>query len=110
MGVMKLILLIYILVAGFTGSACADGEVDGQNQEPDRRDKEISHPGQVLQDHAGNKIKRWSTKGPVAVSEAPQPFGNQESSKLPSGTFINVLPKDNFHQQKPHKYQRKLNP
>ncbi len=93
---MKLITQILALIIFFMSFAMAD-EDNNQKDEAknDTKVRGLEYPGQISQDSEGNKIKNWSTRGPVRVNNAPQPFSNQGNSSLPNGTFINVLPKNN---------------
>lgn len=49
---------------------------------------EPNYPGEVRNTSDGKKVKLWSTKGPVPVSQASEPFNTQQT--IPPGTFINV--------------------
>lgn len=50
------------------------------------------YPGQQHEDKNGKTVKRWSTKGPVDVSQASEPFEQKTEKQIPSGVLINVDP------------------
>lgn len=79
----------------FTPFAFADENlenhrVDSAVQSEEDQSVEDSYPGKVSRDSEGNKIKRWSTRGPVKVNPPPRPFEDPQLKKLPSGTFISI--------------------
>ncbi len=98
--------LVFISLISISTLVLADADliVDDKKHNDDSHEETI-YPGQVEKNSEGTKIKRWSTKGPVAVSEAPQPFLDQNSTSLPNGTFINVLPNEN---DRAHPSRRKV--
>ena len=49
---------------------------------------EPNYPGEIKETKNGKQIKLWSTKGPVAVSQASEPFRTQKT--IPANAFINV--------------------
>lgn len=50
------------------------------------------YPGQQKEDQNGKTVKRWSTKGPVAVSQASEPFETKNEKSVPAGILLNVDP------------------
>ena len=50
------------------------------------------YPGQQYEDKNGKTVKRWSTKGPVDVRQASEPFEQKTEKQIPSGILINVDP------------------
>lgn len=47
-------------------------------------------PGEEVVTPTGKKVKVWSTRGPVPVSKAPEPFEDREKTVLPSGVIVEV--------------------
>ncbi len=98
--------------------ASAD-ESGGQSPEKDQKPQASANyskdseflPGEEVVTPTGQKMKIWSTKGPVDVSKAPEPFEDREKSTL-DNTNIDIdlrdrLPRrlgnDSFdHTQAPH--------
>ncbi len=45
-------------------------------------------PGEEVVTPTGKTVKVWSTKGPVEVSKAPEPFADEEKTKLKGDAHI----------------------
>ncbi len=45
-------------------------------------------PGEEVVTPSGQKLKVWSTKGPVPVSRAPEPFEDREKALLPNSHVV----------------------
>lgn len=57
-------------------------------------DDNSNYPGKVIKTEEGKIVKVWTTKGPVAVSQAPQPFQDRDQSALPAGgVLLNIDPR-----------------
>lgn len=82
-----LLLLSFGLQPILTGKILAEEQKEAQDSNQGK--EEESYPGQIKVDQRGNKIKKWSTKGPVKVTDLNPQQGN---SNLPAGAFINVTP------------------
>ena len=93
---MKKILLLAALVFLPIVSARADGEPSAENQHIDTRtgaekvgaDAAVADdrlppvfPGEEVRD-GNNKIKTWSTSGPIHVGRAPEPWRDETNSGL----------------------------
>lgn len=74
--------------------------------QPDGKESSRAYPGEEITTKEGKKVKRWSTRGPVEVAPAPQPFDNPAQKNPPAGLFLNV---DNHQlrqqQGKPYKHK-----
>lgn len=80
---LKLIRIFALLILLST-SAYADGK-EAENSNKVSSD---TVPGQEVITPTGKKVKFWSTKGPVEVSKAPDPFSDPEKAKLPVDPHI----------------------
>lgn len=81
-------LVFFITVTLFFPSACFSEEKPQTNTNDDESADPQLYPGKIQNDENGNMVKRWSTKGPVPVTQ----LNNQNPTSLPAGTFINVTP------------------
>lgn len=67
------------------------------------------YPGEEVTNAQGKTVKRWSTRGPVEVSRAPQPFNssqafdNENQGRFPAGVLLNVDPSE-LHQNNQRPY------
>lgn len=91
-----LLALVYsIQFYGFLDIVIADSKVEESKQaennlrEPYQR--EIL-PGEEITTKDGKKVRRWSTRGPVEVAPAPQPFDDPEQRRIQGGILLNVDP------------------
>jgi hypothetical protein len=81
----------------FSSVAYADEGTSSQLQEegPSLREP---YPGEEVTNTESKTVRRWSTRGPVEVSRAPQPFdsplGLDNQGRFPGGVLLNVDPSD----------------
>lgn len=95
---------VVALSASLTTAVLADGfpVVDNQPEEGSQaaappagpsgnynKDRQFL-PGEEVVTPTGQKLKVWSTEGPVSVSKAPDPFADPQRSGLPGDTHIIV--------------------
>ena len=74
--------LIY-LISPSLALAEDSNEIDSDSSEP-------AYPGEIKDTKNGKQVKLWSTKGPVPVSKAAQPFQNPKDQTIPNNVFLNV--------------------
>jgi len=91
---------LYVLTAVLLWSvptlALADGEQQTDRDAADVKSKESSNyqkakdfiPGEDVVTPTGKKVKVWSTKGPVDVDRAPQPFDDPAHAQIPPGVIV----------------------
>lgn len=58
--------------------------------EENANSQDPAYPGEIKNTNNGKQVKLWSTKGPVPVSKAPQPFQNPQDQSIPDNTLLNV--------------------
>ncbi len=73
--------LLLLLVLAFSHVSAASQEEE-KLREP--------YPGEEVTTQDGKKVRRWSTRGPVEVAPAPQPFDDPEQRRTPQGLLLNV--------------------
>lgn len=85
---MKRLLLCFLLLFPAVVIAQSDsGRDDERSGNYDKAEKLL--PGETVVTPTGQRIKVWSTKGPVPVSRAPEPFAEKDGG-LPSGVGVIV--------------------
>lgn len=60
-------------------------------------------PGERVKPPHGKAMNVWSTRGPVAVSPAPEPFQNDSSETLPP---VHIIVDEKGDHKKPHRQNR----
>lgn len=75
---------ICLLALLFSGSlAFADGQGAAVESPGGSTIKRDYLPGEEVTTASGKKLKVWSTRGPVEVSQAPEPFESEDEKRLP---------------------------
>jgi hypothetical protein len=78
--------------------AFVDAAAERAAEEPKLREP---YPGEEVTGADGRKVRRWSTRGPVEVAPAPQPFDDPVQRRPPGGLLFNVDTHQLRHQQQP---------
>ncbi len=114
---MKTNTLLFLSLFLTTSIAVADGEKDrwdvpaeakADQRSPNYDKTEQFLPGEEVVSPTGQKMKVWSTKGPVPVSRAPEPFEDREKSLLPEGGV--VVDADRLRRSSEGRDRENLNP
>jgi hypothetical protein len=94
---MKYYHFFLVLPMCFFSNLQADEGTSNQlrDEEPALREP---YPGEEVTNTEGKTVRRWSTRGPVEVSRAPQPFdspqGFDNQGRFPAGVLLNVDPSE----------------
>jgi len=99
---LRILIVTLVLSTSFSVNTCfADGtkekvkesweypadssEFEVEKPDPNaKKDDRPAYPGEVQNVGKGKTVKRWSTKGPVEVAPAPQPFDQIENRRVPA--------------------------
>jgi hypothetical protein len=108
-----LLALVYsIQFYGFLDIVIADSNSAVSNQEEGDVKESLlrePYPGEEITTKDGKKVRRWSTRGPVEVAPAPQPFDDPEQRRVQGGILLNVDPANMNNRainSKPHNQNR----
>ena len=86
---------ILVTFSGVVSTALADGEnqIPGNDIAPSKESANFGKsneylPGEEVVSPTGQKLKIWSTRGPVPVSQAPAPFDDREKTLLNNSNVV----------------------
>ena len=87
--------LILVAFSAAPLAALADGEnqIPGNDVAPSKESANFGKsseylPGEEVVSPTGQKLKIWSTRGPVPVSQAPAPFDDREKTILNDSNIV----------------------
>ena len=91
-----IVLTIFVITGIFFGLSFAESD-ESANKLPEKPVDQSSAnyekakkllPGEEVVTPTGQKLKVWSTEGPVPVSKAPEPFEDREKSVLDNPNIV----------------------
>lgn len=82
---MKRLLLSFLILPGIASAQLEEVPSDKRSGNYDKAQKLL--PGETVVTPTGQRIKVWSTQGPVEVSPAPEPFAKPNGG-LPDGVGV----------------------
>ena len=83
---MKTALAAGIFLFAIAAQAQMQASSNPKSENFDKTDKFL--PGEEIASPTGQKMKVWSTQGPVKVSKAPEPFEDREKTVIPNGAVV----------------------
>lgn len=94
-GDIKLFVLIRIFLLLLLTLSQAKAETKKDQSSTNYKKSEDFIPGEEVITPTGKTVKVWSTKGPVKVSPVPEPFADQEKTRLKGDAHI-IIDEESF--------------
>jgi len=100
--ILPLLVFMYGLPVFADGEAATSNTITTQTSDSDQDRKLL--PGEEVTTSSGKKMKVWSTRGPVPVSRAPEPFEDREKTVI-NGSNI-IIDAETDEHRRPHNNHR----